>query len=78
MPTTHTDTCWCQWCRRWIYPRQHIGPGWHCPACRGHLGTDLRQIANARPGPDHREPVEVTASRQYTLGLDLPSTPAMA
>lgn len=41
---------WCPWCKRWIYPITHVGPGIYCPACHGHLGTDSAAVQSRKPG----------------------------
>ena len=69
MPITHTESAWCPWCRRWINPEQHVGPGWHCPACRSHLGTEIKTVLKTRPGNLHLPPVDVANQVQYGLGI---------
>jgi hypothetical protein len=48
---------WCPWCRRWIFPVSHIGPGSFCPACQGHLGTDSAAVHARKPGQNSHIPI---------------------
>ena len=54
---------WCPWCKRWIYPIKHIGPGLFCPntSCRGQLGIKENAVYAARPFVGAPTPINVQA-----------------
>jgi hypothetical protein len=60
---------WCPWCKRWIYPVQHTGPGHFCPSCQGSLGLDVSGVYGRKPAPGAGQAVEDPDAPQRELAL---------